>query len=296
LRRRSELILTVDWEDWFHICDVEPFSVVEAWDSFGWRIEANTHAVLSLLRKAGAQATFFILGKLAERFPHLVQAIVEEGHELAWHGQTHRTWARLPGEQLEGEWMKGLFAFERAFGLKIQGFRAPMWSLTPDLLARHAPELRSHRLIYDSSLVPLAVVGNVNYPRTPTRLADLWELPPSIVSFFGVAAPISMSWGFRFLPWWYVKAMAARCCEKRQYLMLAIHPWELDPDQPMLPLGTGLKFSHYAGLKNTAARLDWFLQRHEVISCARWLERHGGVPPSGEMRFGTPFALRSTHP
>lgn len=48
-----------------------------------------TPAVLAALRAAGARATFFVLGRQAERHPDLVRAIAADGHELASHGYDH---------------------------------------------------------------------------------------------------------------------------------------------------------------------------------------------------------------
>jgi peptidoglycan-N-acetylglucosamine deacetylase len=49
-----------------------------------------TPQVLQILREHGARATFFLVGKRAEAHPDLVQAILEDGHELASHGDAHR--------------------------------------------------------------------------------------------------------------------------------------------------------------------------------------------------------------
>lgn len=70
--------------------------------------------------------------------------------------------------------------------------------------------------------------------------------------------------------------------------MLAIHPWELDPDQPKLPVGGGLYFTHYAGLRNTERRLEWFLERFQAIGCSAWLDQQKEKPASYPE-----FALRS---
>ncbi len=48
-----------------------------------------TAAVLDLLAKYDAKATFFIIGKNAEKYPELVLRSYTEGHELANHTYTH---------------------------------------------------------------------------------------------------------------------------------------------------------------------------------------------------------------
>jgi peptidoglycan/xylan/chitin deacetylase (PgdA/CDA1 family) len=55
---------------------------------------ARTGRFLAAL--AGAPSTFFALGERVRRHPALAAAIVAAGHELACHGDTHRSLASLP--------------------------------------------------------------------------------------------------------------------------------------------------------------------------------------------------------
>ncbi|MEW6704327.1 MAG: polysaccharide deacetylase family protein [Pseudomonadota bacterium] len=50
----------------------------------------NTPRVLQALADAQAQATFFLQGSEARRWPQLVRAIHEQGHQVANHAATHR--------------------------------------------------------------------------------------------------------------------------------------------------------------------------------------------------------------
>lgn len=54
-----------------------------------------TPQVLDVLAKHGAQATFFVVGYLAERYPLIVQRIAHEGHTLANHSWDHQSLARM---------------------------------------------------------------------------------------------------------------------------------------------------------------------------------------------------------
>jgi peptidoglycan/xylan/chitin deacetylase (PgdA/CDA1 family) len=49
----------------------------------------GTPAVLETLDRAGAQATFFLVGEQVERRPRLAAEIVAAGHEVAIHGYRH---------------------------------------------------------------------------------------------------------------------------------------------------------------------------------------------------------------
>ena len=49
----------------------------------------HTARLLDALQAAGAAATFFVIGKEAERYPNLIRRMVQEGHEVANHTWTH---------------------------------------------------------------------------------------------------------------------------------------------------------------------------------------------------------------
>ncbi len=49
----------------------------------------HTEAVLDILQRAGAPATFFVIGATAERHPSIVERAAREGHEIGNHGFDH---------------------------------------------------------------------------------------------------------------------------------------------------------------------------------------------------------------
>jgi peptidoglycan/xylan/chitin deacetylase (PgdA/CDA1 family) len=49
----------------------------------------HTIAMLDLLDRFNARATFFVIGKQAEQYPHLLTEILTRGHEIANHTYTH---------------------------------------------------------------------------------------------------------------------------------------------------------------------------------------------------------------
>jgi hypothetical protein len=59
----------------------------------------------------------------------------------------------------------------------------------------------------------------------------------------------------RLLPPALIRA-AVRDAESRGVpAMLYIHPWELDPDQPRIPVSFATSIRHYGGLRRTVPRL-----------------------------------------
>jgi peptidoglycan-N-acetylglucosamine deacetylase len=63
----------------------------------------GTPAVLDALARAGATATFFVVGERVAREPALAREIVAAGHALALHGQRHRCQLLLTPIALDGD-------------------------------------------------------------------------------------------------------------------------------------------------------------------------------------------------
>ncbi|MBM4323303.1 MAG: polysaccharide deacetylase family protein, partial [Deltaproteobacteria bacterium] len=76
-------ILTVDVEDWYHICDIEHILPRSLWDRCESRVLANIEKILTLFTRFKVRATFFVLGYVAERTPDVVKMIHGQDHEIA---------------------------------------------------------------------------------------------------------------------------------------------------------------------------------------------------------------------
>ncbi|PYQ80668.1 MAG: polysaccharide deacetylase family protein, partial [Acidobacteria bacterium] len=78
--------LTVDVEEWFHVCGISGPFAFEHWDTLPSRVVETTRDLLDLFDACGTRATFFVLGWVAARHPTLVRDIARAGHEIASHG------------------------------------------------------------------------------------------------------------------------------------------------------------------------------------------------------------------
>ena len=67
--------LSVDLEDWYHVCGPGKTADPAQWDSYESRVARSTERLLSHLRARGTRATFFVLGYIAEREPALIRAV-----------------------------------------------------------------------------------------------------------------------------------------------------------------------------------------------------------------------------
>lgn len=84
-----------------------------------------TPVVLDALAERGVHATFFILGKHAERWPELVRRVASEGHTLGNHGYHHRKLHLKSPRYVREDLRLGADAIEASCGRRPRWFRAP---------------------------------------------------------------------------------------------------------------------------------------------------------------------------
>ncbi len=93
---------------------------------------ATTPRVLQLLKDANATATFFLIGRKAERHPSLVRAIVEAGHGIGVHGYTHdRLFALRGPATIQNDLKRAVSAIRSTSGSRPTLFRAPIGHISP---------------------------------------------------------------------------------------------------------------------------------------------------------------------
>jgi peptidoglycan/xylan/chitin deacetylase (PgdA/CDA1 family) len=105
--------------------------------------------ILALLKRHGVTATFFIPGYSAHRYPDVVRAVAEAGHEIAHHSYFHENTIGMD-EKTEAAMIDlGLRALHDVAGVRPVGYRAPMWEMN-----YHTPRLLAERgFRWDSSLM-----------------------------------------------------------------------------------------------------------------------------------------------
>lgn len=86
---------------------------------------AATPRILDTLADEGVLATFFVLGRHAERWPELVHRVAAEGHQIGNHGYFHRKLHLKSPFYVRRDLALGKRAIERAAGQTPRFFRAP---------------------------------------------------------------------------------------------------------------------------------------------------------------------------
>jgi peptidoglycan/xylan/chitin deacetylase (PgdA/CDA1 family) len=87
--------------------------------------------ILDVLAEHSVPATFFIPAWVIENWPAQCRAIVEHGHEVAYHGYMHEAfWTLSPDEQRD-VMARSMRLFDRHLGVRPVGFRTPSgdWSV-----------------------------------------------------------------------------------------------------------------------------------------------------------------------
>lgn len=89
-----------------------------------------TEEILDILKKHDVKATFFTVGTNAERFPHLIEREISEGHEVANHTYSHKHMADLTDKELEEEIRRWEDAVNGCYEYTANLFRPPEGILT----------------------------------------------------------------------------------------------------------------------------------------------------------------------
>ena len=232
--------LTVDLEDYFHTEVASQGVSFSDWENQPSRIEPSTHRLLDLLDGNHTHATFFVLGWVARRYPRLVREIHRRGHEIGCHSLDHQLVHRMSPNQFLASTATAKDLIESAIQEPIFGYRAPCFSITPgcewafDTLAKLG-------FSYDSSVHPVnhPTYGNPTAPRSAYRVANgqLMEFPIATWRVAGRNLSVGGGAYLRLLPLQYIqRGLVAWEKDMQSPAMLYLHPWEIDPYQPHIPL------------------------------------------------------------
>ena len=85
----------------------------------------GTPAVLAALQRAGATATFFLVGEQVRRNRRLAAEVASAGHVIALHGFRHRNQLRLSIGAIRDDLRRGAAAIEEATGVSPTIYRPP---------------------------------------------------------------------------------------------------------------------------------------------------------------------------
>ena len=227
-------------------------------------MERNVQRILELLADQNVQATFFTLGWIAERYPTLVRAIVNQGHELASHGYGHERASDLSEQAFREDVGSAKKILEDIAGAEVKGYRAPSFSIgKSNLWAFDCLAEAGYR--YSSSIYPIKHdhYGMPDAPRFAHAVrAGLIEVPVTTLRMFDRNLPASGGGYFRLLPYALSRWMFRRVNTlDQQAAVFYFHPWEIDEDQPrVLGINAKTRFRHYVNIHRNHAKLARLLK------------------------------------
>jgi len=246
-------IFSVDVEDWFHILDDPSVPTIDQWPSLPSRVERNFSKLLEIFSERNVQVTCFFLGWVAEHFPHLVKEAAERGHEVASHGYGHRLVYEQSREEFYQDVRRARLLLEDIAGVEVVGYRAPGFSTTGDT-PWFFEALAEAGYQYDSSVFP-AQRGHGGMPhgrRDPHRVGEgdsLLEVPITVVDLLGWPMCFFGGGYLRLFPYWLIRRMAHQVLAEGRPVVFYIHPREIDPAHPRLPMSRKRRFKSYVNLE-----------------------------------------------
>jgi polysaccharide deacetylase family protein (PEP-CTERM system associated) len=262
-------MLTLDVEDWEHAnffqLKGQEAKIRSEVRTRMYGMDQNTDRWIELLGKAGARSTCFVLGEFAQRYPHAVRKLDAAGHEIASHGNTHDLIYEMSRENFREYLKKGIGVLGELTGKKPVGFRAPSWSVDRARTPWFIEELAAQGLKYDSSEFPVRthLYGSADAKLAPYREGGVLRVPVTVLTAGPIRLPFASGAFFRLVPLPIIEFGLKRAAKRDLPVMVVLHPRELDPDHPRLPLKGFERSIHYAQLRTTVPKLNHLLSRFQ---------------------------------
>ena len=239
-----------------------------------------TKASKSCLTKNSPKATFFVLGWIAQRLPHLVREIHTRGHEVASHGCSHNLCNEQSIDDLRKDLSDSKKVLEDIVGAPVFGYRAPSFSISDDILKI----IEECGYLYDSSFNSFGMhgrygratlSGNVKKGIAVKISNNFYELPISNFRLWKRVFPLGGGGYFRLIPFPFFKLGVRSLLNRQQAYVFYMHPWEIDPEQPKVKEASVFyKFRHYYNLSKTYSKLSQLIESFEqcsFITCRQYV-------------------------
>lgn len=270
-------LLGIDFEEWFHPELIRRYVKTNDRKPL---ITNGIDKILDWLRKNDTFATFFVVGELLEVKPDLLDKIVQNGHEIAFHTMQHMRLDSMNSQKFEEE----VENFAKMTDGKSRGFRAPTFSLNES--TRWAIDVLSkHNYLYDSSIVPAKtrLYGLAGAESKPYRISSsdiakndpnskIWEFPLLTTTLLGKKIPAAGGFYLRVLPLTIIEKAIKRYEAESNPATFYIHSWELVPEcMPKISVPFMNNFVTYHNLKKAPHKMTQIIKKFEFTSFQRYI-------------------------
>jgi len=253
--KKPKAILTFDLEFWYNSKFLEKHLIIENEDNDNDYIKESIESLIDLLKRYNQKATFFVLGKVAKKYPEIIKKIYEADHEIASHGYSHTILEKLGPDKFEQEILKTNKIIEEIINQKIIGFRAPNFSINKKTKWA-LKTLKKHNFQYDSSIHPLSFKRTLNN-------SSVIELPPSLGGVYFRLLPLKL----------YVDLI--KLFKKTKIPITYFHPNELFESAPQIEYGPWWKKKiKYFGTKNAFVKFEKLLKEFNFISIKQYINEN----------------------
>jgi polysaccharide deacetylase family protein (PEP-CTERM system associated) len=270
-------LLGIDFEEWYHPELVCP----HVKDSEKKPLLVNgINKILDWLHKNETYATFFVVGQVLESNPEILDKIVTNGHEIAFHTMHHKRLDVSTKEDFANE----IQEFAKITNKRSKGFRAPTFSLNQNT-SWAIDVLNDNGYAYDSSVVPAKtrLYGIPDAQTNPYRISSskinqndpnskITEFPLMITRFFGKRVPAGGGFYLRFLPLRSIENTIKQYESENKPATFYIHSWELTPEHmPKIALPPTDKFVTYHNLNKALSKMDTLIKKFEFTSFEKYI-------------------------
>lgn len=266
----------MDVEEWFHSFHfIEPLKI-EDWDRSPSIVEKGFHRCLELLLKYETNATFFFVGWVARKYPHLVKEAKNNGFEIASHSFYHQKVFELSRNQFFEDIVSTKKLLEDVSGESVLGYRAPSFTFTKNI-DWFFPTLLEAGYKFDSSLFPTErnIGGFPSEYFGPfevfTSEGKLIEFPITVAKV--LSKPLCFFGGgyFRLSPLFIFNTMAKQVESEHRPLIIYTHPREFEPQEIRLKMSLVGRFKSYVNINSTPQKIEKVLNHYRFTSFKEYI-------------------------
>ena len=222
----KKAILSMDIEDWYHLdyfdkneCD-KKYSMLDGLDVYA-----------DILTKNKIKSSFFVLGELSYSIKRTLLKLSNDEHDIGSHGWNHSKPLEMSIPSFTEDIKKSKSELENLLSKKVEGYRAPCFSLDRERL----DIVQNEGYMYDSSRIEFSehpLYGKIDLKGFETISKNIfkkdffYEFQVSTQNVFGKNIPVSGGGYVRIFPWLFMKKLIGKYLDENELYVFYIHPFE----------------------------------------------------------------------